>query len=683
MLGVSGDRRLLRDGSVLFVAVTAANVSNYVFHVVMTRLLEPDAYGALGALLAVVLVLSVPTGAVQAVIARRAAQAADDPRALAMLVRGSVRLTAIVGVAATCTLVMLSPLTASFFHLESVIPALLLATLLIPASIGPVARGVLQGTMRFRVLGTSILLGMLAKLAFGVLLVQQGYGVAGAIAGAVLGQGVGLAVALFPLRRPAAVAPVGVVDARAIMGETGRAAMALLAFWLLVSLDLMLVRHFHPTEVSGRYAAATLLGRAVLFLPAAITLAVYPRFAERPNSPEARHLLVRSMTLVGALGAAATAGIILFPGLVAGLFGSEYVGQGAVGELLAAAMTTFGVVGLLLHYGLAAKRPPVKTLWAAVAGEAVVVVAVQDSPTAVAGSVLVVGLLLTAWLAFHALKPMRSVSLDASAELLGAPDDGIELTVVTPSFNGTAHIGENLSALSRSLQRASIPHEVILVSDGSTDGTERVAAQAAVDGLRVIHYERNQGKGFALRTGLAEARGRYVAFIDSDGDLDPGELCRFLELMRLYEADLVIGSKRHRMSQVAYPPTRRLMSWGYHLLVRALFGLRVSDTQTGIKLARREALATVLPRLLEKRYAFDLELLVAAQRLGFGRILEAPITLDYRFSSTIRARAVRGILLDTAAIWYRRFVLQWYDRPQPASLPAGASRPVPSPMVVE
>src|SRR6266498_916426 len=127
--------------------------------------------------------------------------------------------------------------------------------------------------------------------------------------------------------------------------------------------------------------------------------------------------------------------------------------------------------------------------------------------------------------------------------------------------------------------------------------------------------------------------------------------------MRLYQADMVIGSKRHSLSEVSYPWPRRVMSWGYHVLVRILFGLKVTDTQTGLKLVRRDVLAAVLPRLVEKRFAFDLELLVAARRLGFRRVLEAPINLNYQFTSTISPRAVNGILIDTAAIWYRRYLL--------------------------
>lgn len=249
------------------------------------------------------------------------------------------------------------------------------------------------------------------------------------------------------------------------------------------------------------------------------------------------------------------------------------------------------------------------------------------------------------------------------AELWRAPSVGMDLTVVTPAYNGEGRIRESIRAITAALREAGIQYEVILVSDGSNDGTAEAARSAGVDELSVIHYEENQGKGFALRTGIARARGEYVAFIDSDGDLDPRELPRFLDLMRMYRADLVIGSKRHPLSEVSYPRARRIMSWGYHKMVRLLFGLAVGDTQTGIKLARREVLAAVLPRTLEKRYAFDLELLVAARRLGYRRVLEAPIRLDYQFSSTMSPRAVRGILNDTAAVWYRTYLRRWYDHP--------------------
>src|SRR5205814_2099678 len=111
-----------------------------------------------------------------------------------------------------------------------------------------------------------------------------------------------------------------------------------------------------------------------------------------------------------------------------------------------------------------------------------------------------------------------------------------------------------------------------------------------------------------------------------------------------------------------YPSNRRLYSWGYQQLIRVLFHLNIRDTQTGIKLVRREVLSEALPLMVEKRFAFDLELFVVARHLGYYRFFEAPVTIGERFSTTISPRAVRNTLLDTLGIFYRLRVLRFYDR---------------------
>ena len=126
----------------------------------------------------------------------------------------------------------------------------------------------------------------------------------------------------------------------------------------------------------------------------------------------------------------------------------------------------------------------------------------------------------------------------------------------------------------------------------------------------------------------------------------------------------MIGSKFHPDSKVDYPPLRRVYSFFYYMLVRALFGLPVRDTQTGIKLFKRVVLERVLPRILVKRFAFDLELLANVHHFGY-RIVEAPVTLNFqRVCSRLRLSAVWNVFLDTLAIFYRMRILHYYDRPQ-------------------
>ena len=117
--------------------------------------------------------------------------------------------------------------------------------------------------------------------------------------------------------------------------------------------------------------------------------------------------------------------------------------------------------------------------------------------------------------------------------------------------------------------------------------------------------------------GLGQGRGRYLGFIDADGDIPAEQLVPLVAAIGSGDVDIVVGSKRHPGSDVVHGALRRIYSWGFQRLVLALFSLRVSDTQTGIKIFRREVLDAALPVTVEQSYAFDLELLVAAALRGF------------------------------------------------------------------
>ena len=184
------------------------------------------------------------------------------------------------------------------------------------------------------------------------------------------------------------------------------------------------------------------------------------------------------------------------------------------------------------------------------------------------------------------------------------------------------------------------------------------------------------GKGQAVRAGLARGRGRYLGFIDGDGDVPPDLLADFVAVVELDHPDVVLGSKRHPASQVVYPPARRLYSWGYQQLVRVLFRLRVRDTQAGIKLVRRDVLVDVLPVMVEQGYAFDLEMLVIASRLGYRHFVEAPVRIGRRFSSTVSSRVVGEMLRDTFRIWWRLYVGHAYG-PAVAGVVPAEVRPAP------
>jgi glycosyltransferase involved in cell wall biosynthesis len=238
------------------------------------------------------------------------------------------------------------------------------------------------------------------------------------------------------------------------------------------------------------------------------------------------------------------------------------------------------------------------------------------------------------------------------------------LSVVVPAYNQAATIVGNVRTIRERIAPAIEGSlELIIVSDGSIDRSEERLLEEAADVGRVIHYDRNLGKGFAIKAGALAASGRYIAYVDSDLDLDPAAIPDFLEAARRDGLDFVIGSKRHPQSLVHYPVARRVSSWLYQQLVRVLFRLDVRDTQVGLKVFRREVAEDVMPLLLVKQYAFDLELLAVARALGYQRLREMPITLRYRFTgSGVRSIAVLRALVDTAAIFYRLRILRYYER---------------------
>jgi dolichol-phosphate mannosyltransferase len=252
------------------------------------------------------------------------------------------------------------------------------------------------------------------------------------------------------------------------------------------------------------------------------------------------------------------------------------------------------------------------------------------------------------------------------------------LSVVVPVFNQAASIVKNLQVIREQLEEElATDFEIVVVSDGSIDATEEeLVSQNPRGAFRVFHYDRNLGKGYAVKLGALEAEGDWIGFIDADLDLDPRDLAHYAKHAQQNALDFAIGSKRHPRSEVRYPRSRVVASWLFQRFVRVLFRLDVTDTQVGLKVFRREVAEQVLPLLLVKRYAFDIELLAVGRTFGFTRIDELPIRLDYQFTgSGVHSRAVIRALVDTVAIFYRLRILRYYQRRRRLAGTFGFTRP--------
>lgn len=235
------------------------------------------------------------------------------------------------------------------------------------------------------------------------------------------------------------------------------------------------------------------------------------------------------------------------------------------------------------------------------------------------------------------------------------------VSVVIPAFNENEIILETIKECETSLK--GIDHEIIIVDDGSLDGTyEKVQEfSRGHKNIQIVNYGDNHGKGFAVRYGFKHTTGDIIAFIDADMNIHPRQIVTFIKEMERTNADVVVGSKRHPESKVKYPLNRKIFSDVYYLFVKTLFGIHVKDTQVGLKLYKRKVLEDVCPIVLVKRYAFDIEILANAHRLGY-KIREAPVEIKMDFDSHVNKKAVWNMFWDTCAVFYRMNVRHYYDR---------------------
>lgn len=236
-----------------------------------------------------------------------------------------------------------------------------------------------------------------------------------------------------------------------------------------------------------------------------------------------------------------------------------------------------------------------------------------------------------------------------------------ELSIIVPAYNEGKIIFNTIKEIEKIFDNPGSDYEVVVVDNGSTDNTYSEAIKASNSRVKVVKCE-EKGKGLALKHGFKNASGKFITFIDADLDLHPNQISLFIEYMEKFDADVVVGSKRHPLSKVNYPWHRKFLSNGYYILIRTLFGLPVKDTQVGLKLFKHEVLKEILHRVLVKKYAFDLELLVNAHHRNF-KIVEVPIELNsQRKFSRIRFKDIWDIFVDTAAIFYRLYIMRYYDQ---------------------
>jgi glycosyltransferase involved in cell wall biosynthesis len=226
-----------------------------------------------------------------------------------------------------------------------------------------------------------------------------------------------------------------------------------------------------------------------------------------------------------------------------------------------------------------------------------------------------------------------------------------------PAYNEADHIWNSVADVEKQFGAVFGDYEIIVVNDGSTDGTKKLVKSLENERVRIVSYDRNEGKGHALRKGFCRATGEFTFLVDSDAEIRAKDLAAYVRVLNL--ADIAIGSKRHADSVVRTPVIRRFLSLGFNIFERLLTGVRIGDSQAGFKAAKSQVLYQVLPLLTAKRYSFDLELLAVASLLKFN-IRELPVCIDLKGS--FDAKQVFRMMVDVFGIAYRLKLTRWYQK---------------------
>lgn len=232
-----------------------------------------------------------------------------------------------------------------------------------------------------------------------------------------------------------------------------------------------------------------------------------------------------------------------------------------------------------------------------------------------------------------------------------------EVSVVIPAFNEEERIGPTLDAVHAYFSYQSYRYEILVVDDGSDDHTAEVVSERMdrISGLSLIGLPRNQGKGAAVKAGMLAARGTARLLMDADNSTAIEHLDRLLpELKNGF--DVVIGSRRVPGARIAIPQSffRELSGSIFRAIVHQMLPISVADTQNGFKLFSAEAADAIFHAAQMTGWAFDVEILLLAERLGF-RVGEVPITWHNDGRSKVRPHHMAHMLFDVFRL-RRRFV---------------------------
>jgi O-antigen/teichoic acid export membrane protein len=370
-------------------AILLANICNYGFQIATGHLLSVEEYGLLGGFMAGITIITVATSSLQTASARAIAAGEHQARRSGYLDR-LTRTAVITAIAVGFIGVVLSPILSRFLNI-GILPIVILGLYVLPSSLDSIAAGRLQGSKRFYALAVYSSAQAVGKIVVVAGVFAVGLHVSGLLAGVVLSCAVVAIVGLFSSR------DVGAISTHVLSPEMRWNFAALLLFWIIVTSDMAFARAFFEPEAAGVYAAAAVLGRAVLWLPMVLTQVLFPHMADRWARKQAiRTVMTRAFLLIAVIAVVAVGGLYVFgQQIFAILYGDKYDGAADIAWKIGLAMVPLAMLNLLVFHFLArGQRRFLLTMAIATVGELLAFYLVPKSGTYYAAVLGCTGLVL-------------------------------------------------------------------------------------------------------------------------------------------------------------------------------------------------------------------------------------------------------------------------------------------------
>ena len=230
----------------------------------------------------------------------------------------------------------------------------------------------------------------------------------------------------------------------------------------------------------------------------------------------------------------------------------------------------------------------------------------------------------------------------------------IKISILIPAYNEEKRIPKFLKDLQNFAGNNLESYEIIVINDGSLDKTKETVLKLITDynQTRLISYDDNMGKGYAVLQGVLNAKGKFILFLDADGSIKPPEILKMYRIFQKFHFEIMVGSRISKSSNIteSQPLSRRLLSKIFNLCSNLLFRININDLLCGFKGFSREVAKKIFIDLKAYRWEFDVEILYRARKNGF-KVFELPIEWRHEEGSKIK-------LLDPILIFINLFRLR-------------------------